>query len=271
MVRPQIPELIVIGAPRSGSTSLHFYLDLHPEICMSLPKELNFYLEENWLSKDLDWYRSHFSGENIKVLGDSSPAYTLFPIHKGIPERIFQTVPMAKFIYLVRDPIERTLSHYIYSVTHMAESKPLEDALQQVGNRYLVASSYFLQISQYLKYFSKNQILIVLFENLILKKRETMKRIFEFIKVQPDFWHADFDLKHNSEATLKAQLVDQYTFSNSAGMSHKIVQEYTSFQKPTLSKELENFIRESLWPDIKQFQEYSELDLAVWKKFFQKD
>jgi len=91
----QLPNLIVIGAQKSGTTSLHHYLSLHPEIMMSKHKELNYFNEElNW-KKGLAWYKSHFIGE-AKIYGESSPHYTFYPLYKGVAQRMYSIIPEAK-------------------------------------------------------------------------------------------------------------------------------------------------------------------------------
>lgn len=73
-----LPNLVVIGAHKAGTTSLQFYLGLHPQIQMSSPKELDFFLEKHNWKKGVEWYASHFHGPE-PVHGEGSPSYTLFP------------------------------------------------------------------------------------------------------------------------------------------------------------------------------------------------
>ena len=82
-----LPNLIIIGGLKCGTTSIHHYLGLHPEIQMSKPKELNFFVEElNW-DLGLDWYASRFD-DRFEVRGESSPHYTNLPRFEGVAERI---------------------------------------------------------------------------------------------------------------------------------------------------------------------------------------
>src|ERR671910_329669 len=100
----QLPNLIIIGGLKCGTTSIHHYLGLHPEVQMSKPKELNFFVEElNW-ALGLDWYASRFD-DRFKVRGESSPHYTNQPRFDGVAERIKQHCPDAKLLYMVRDQI----------------------------------------------------------------------------------------------------------------------------------------------------------------------
>lgn len=102
-----LPNLIVIGAHKGGTTSLHHYLRQHPQIFMSSLKELDFFVDEfNW-PKGIDWYRKQFSSV-APIRGESSPSYTHFPKLKGVPERIHHLIPDAKLICirLLADDVE---------------------------------------------------------------------------------------------------------------------------------------------------------------------
>lgn len=101
------PNLVVIGAAKCGTTSLHEYLNAHPQIAMSREKELDFFVaEKNW-SRGLDWYEAQF--EDAPIRGESSVSYAAFPEYQGVPERIVRALPDARVIYLVRDPVERVV------------------------------------------------------------------------------------------------------------------------------------------------------------------
>src|ERR687894_2292944 len=79
--RHALPNLIVIGAQKCGTSVLHYYLSLHPEVSMSRPKELNFFIEERNWPRGLDWYKSQFDGD-ARVRGEASPNYTAYPQHQ---------------------------------------------------------------------------------------------------------------------------------------------------------------------------------------------
>jgi len=106
-----LPNLIIIGAMKCATTSLHYYLNLHPEISMSKIKELRYFVEQHNWHQGIEWYKSHFAA-NIPIRGETSPAYTEYPRFKNIVERMYMTIPKTKLIYILRDPIQRTLSHF---------------------------------------------------------------------------------------------------------------------------------------------------------------
>src|SRR5207244_9201435 len=106
-----LPNLVSIGASRCGTTSLHRYLDLHPDIAMSKTKELNFFVEERNWQRGVAWYEREFS-DSAPVRGEASPHYTAFPRYRGVAGRMARVVPEARLVYLVRDPIDRAISAY---------------------------------------------------------------------------------------------------------------------------------------------------------------
>ncbi len=193
--KPRLPNLIVIGAQKCGTTSLHYYLGLHPEIFMSREKELVYFIEElNW-SKGIDWYRSRFAS-NAPVLGESSTGYSHCTVFPGVPERMHHVVPEARLIYVLRDPVERILSSYIHTWASGEEKRPLNEALKEPeSSPYVLRSMYYRQLEQYLPYFPDSRILIITAEALLGKDRlSTLKKVFAFLEVDDSFWSKRFAL-----------------------------------------------------------------------------
>jgi hypothetical protein len=188
-----LPNLIVIGGLKCGTTSLHHYLNLHPEIAMSRPKELNFFVSElNW---DLgpDWYASHFD-RAAPVRGESSPHYTNLPRFAGVAERMRELLGEAtRIVYMVRDPIDRMLSHYLHNVGGGYESRPLAEALADPGSAYLARSRYAMQVDPYLEAFGADRVLIVAREDLRDDRLATMRSAFEFCGVDAGYVSPQFE------------------------------------------------------------------------------
>ncbi len=121
-----LPNLIIIGAQKCGTSGLHYYLGLHPEVSMSTPKELNYFIaERNW-GRGPEWYARHFD-PTARCRGESSPNYTAFPQHMGVPERMAGVIPDAKLIYIVRDPLDRIAAHYVHNFAKRREKGDLRD------------------------------------------------------------------------------------------------------------------------------------------------
>ena len=106
-----LPNLIVIGAQKCGTSSLELYLDLHPEIAMARPKqyELNFFSWEDVWRRGVGWYEQQF--RDAPVRGEKSNGYSAWPFWPFVPERMKDVIPDARLIYLLRDPIERLITN----------------------------------------------------------------------------------------------------------------------------------------------------------------
>ncbi len=188
-----LPNLVVIGGLKCGTTSLHHYLGLHPEIGMSRPKELNYFVEElNWGLGE-DWYASHFSAAD-RVRGETSPHYTNEPRFAGVAERMRRVLgPDAKVVYVVRDPVDRLLSHYLHNVGGGYERRSMAEALGDPESAYVRRSLYAIQADPYLDHFGAGAIAFVTREELRDEREETMRRLFEFVGVDPSFRSPQFE------------------------------------------------------------------------------
>lgn len=194
-----LPNLIIMGAQKCATTSLHYYLNLHPQIFMSAEKELRFFIQEHNWHNGVAWYKSHFAG-NAKIHGEASPGYTNYPFFDGVPERMYSIVPEAKLIYILRDPIERMISQYVHCYAEGGEDRTIDDALSDRDNNpYALRSRYYMQLKQYLKYFPQSHILVLTQEDLRQYRRETMQHAFRFLRVDDTFYSRRFSLtKHPS-------------------------------------------------------------------------
>ena len=188
-----LPNLIVIGGLKCGTTSLHHYLNLHPEIGMSRPKELNFFVSElNW-ELGTDWYRSHFPAA-AAVRGETSPHYTNRPRFEGVAGRMRETLDTgARLIYMVRHPVDRLLSHYLHNVGSGYESRELAEAVSNPRSAYVQRGLYAFQLEPYLEAFGAERILVVSREELGRDRDATVRKVFDFCGVDSGFSSAEFD------------------------------------------------------------------------------
>src|SRR5690606_3691557 len=121
------PNLIVPGAPKSGTSSLHEYLNLHPDIEMSRVKEPHFFTHNKIYQEGLDFYKKMFLNPQIKYHGESSTAY--FSDQLAL-KRIQKDVKDVKFILILRNPVERTISHYRWLVSHFQEFRSFRRSIE---------------------------------------------------------------------------------------------------------------------------------------------
>lgn len=186
-----LPNLVVIGAQKCGTSGLHYYLRLHPQVSMSTPKELNFFIKERNWGRGVEWYARHFD-PGADVRGEASPNYTAYPHHAGVPERMRSLLPEARLVYLVRDPVERIAAHWVHNYAKRREKGDMAATVMHPNTTYVLRSQYFMQLTQFLNRFPAEQILIVDQADLRQRRLETLREIFAFAGVDPDFEHPGF-------------------------------------------------------------------------------
>jgi hypothetical protein len=199
-----LPTFVVIGAQKCATSGLHYYLSLHPEVSVSRPKELNFFIEERNWPRGIDWYAAHFDAR-AKARGEASPNYTAFPQHVGIPERMHSLLPDAKLIYLVRDPIDRIAAHWVHNYAKRREKGDLRSTLLHPNTSYLVRSHYHMQLQRFLRLYPLERVLVLDQEDLRSRRLETLREVFEFVGVDPSFSHPRFaDERHRTARKTRA-------------------------------------------------------------------
>jgi hypothetical protein len=218
---------VIIGAGKAGTTSLHHYLNQHPQIVMSWPKETNFFTREDYMDS-LDWYENCFA-DRPGMRGEASPAYSNFPRRKHVPQRIRALVPDVKLIYLVRDPIERAESHYFHKYFNRTESRPIEQAFAQItdplDDPYIRGSTYGLQLEQYLEVFERSQILIVDNRDLKHERDATMSSVFSFLGIEPGLSPEHFkrEIKARTKTIRSSQTAARASHSAPAQLGRRLL------------------------------------------------
>jgi hypothetical protein len=206
-----LPTFLIIGTMKGGTTSLYRYLRQHPEVFMPERKELNFFVDEyagppidppeerNW-SRGITWYEHQFTGaESERAVGEASPNYSRHPTYPGVAERIAAVVPNVKLIYVMRNPIDRVLSHYLHDLSNGREQQPLHVALRR-DDRYLAPSRYAAQVEHYFRVFSPGQVLLLKSDDLLARRTETVRRVLDFIGVNGNVHlRLDFEVHRSSE------------------------------------------------------------------------
>ncbi len=182
------PTVYIIGAQKAGTTSLAYLLDQHPSIVLSNPKEPHFYSSQ-W-DRGAEWYRSCFTPDS-GVLIDASTSYTMAPLDpdsgladKTVPQRIHQLSPDSKFIYILRDPVDRIFSAYWHTVRAGDESRNLRDAVSH-NPGYIAPSCYVAQLQAFLAYFDRSSFHFIDFRSLVRDPVEAVRECCAFIGVEP--------------------------------------------------------------------------------------
>jgi len=270
-----LPNLIVIGAQKCGTSGLHYYLSLHPEISVSRPKELNFFIgERNW-PKGVDWYRSHFD-PNAKVRSEASPNYTAYPQHLEVPERMHSVVPDAKLLYMVRDPIDRIAAHWVHNYAKRREKGDLRTTLMHANTSYLTRSHYYAQLQRFLRLYPREQVIVIEQEELRNQRLETLRRVFEFVGVDSGFSHPGFAAQRHRTArkrrgtpiTRMLDRLDRRRGTVSARRARALAGAIFPFGRsikvPDVRGALPPETLRSLRDDAERLRELTGLDLSGW-------
>ena len=221
----RLPDFLIIGAAKSGTTSLHRLLSQHESFFMSNPKEIEFFSKDNKYARGPEWYGAHFSGAGEQQLcGESTSQYTFWPQYPDTFPRMSQLIPQAKLIYIMRNPIDRAYSHYAQLVkngqcqrTQLRVMQTFEDVIGQ-ETEVLSASRYTQQLERVLQYYPRAQCLLLLIDDLKRQPMEVLGRIERFLGIVEspgisghDRVHANVGATHN-EWFLRSRVTAPFRF-----------------------------------------------------------
>lgn len=202
-LRP-LPDFLLIGAQKAGTTALYAYLRRHRAITGPAWKEVSYF--DRHYRRGSAWYRGNFPlRAGTRIVGEASPSY-LF--HPAAPERAAALVPEVRLIVLVRDPVERALSHYHHEVALGRELLSFEEALACEDERmagelermledpsyfsrawwshtYLARGRYAEQLERWLVHFPREQLLVLSSEELAARPDEAYARVLAFLGAPP--------------------------------------------------------------------------------------
>jgi hypothetical protein len=195
-----LPNAIILGGMRCGTTSLWNYLTQHPRVRGSRIKELNFFCGQ--FGKGEGWYKANFTpARHETVFIEASPCYLFHPLAAS---RAARMVPDAKLIALLREPVDRAYSHYNQNVELGLETLPLEDAVRREEDlrplweaevlagqaahshhhqtfSYVGKSLYAEQLSTWLKHYPRQQMLIIRSEDLYARTQDVLDEVTDFL------------------------------------------------------------------------------------------
>ncbi|PLS83629.1 MAG: sulfotransferase [Actinobacteria bacterium] len=299
-----MPNFLVIGAGKAGTTSLYYYLDQHPEVYMSPVKEPKFFALEGgvpdyrgpgdrevWSSgtnraiSDPREYEALFDGvSGEKAIGEASPGYLC---NAGVPGRIKRYVPDVRLVAVLRDPAERAYSAYLHMLRDGREQLGFAEALGEEERRtregwapgwqYTREGFYYRNLKRYFELFDRGRIRIYLYEELRADPLGLMREVFGFLGVDEAFV-PDISMRHNASGIPKsALLVSLITRRNPLktvlkpllpkGLRRRIsvgIQNRNLTPAPPLPPEVRKELVELYREDILALQDLIGRDLSKW-------
>jgi len=240
------PDFIVIGAAKCGTTSLYQYLRFHPQVRLPIWKEIEYFC---FPERGRHWYTSHFpriadAGVRL-VTGEASPGYLSI---RACPKRVHREYPRVKLVAIIRDPVDRAISHFHHDRASGIESRSMEVALTReldllepslsdrhfvrrlLGLRHPLLREYWRTergyvwlglyanfLENWLKVFSKAQLLVLVSEELFADPAKTMTRVHSFLGL-PDNPLARYDVhlqgRYEKESPIRERLRRFYAAHN---------------------------------------------------------
>lgn len=198
------PNFIIIGAMKCATSTLHEQLALQPGIFMSQLKEPNFFSNDEEYEKGWNWYLSHFESAPVDAFcGESSTHYTKLPTYPQTIQRLQHHLPQAKFIYVMRHPIDRLVSQYIHEWTQKVISEDINTAIKN-HPELIDYSCYMMQLQPYFETFGQDRILPIFFERMLSYPQAELERVCEFLGYpEKPIWNFELEAQNVSTERLR--------------------------------------------------------------------
>lgn len=285
-------DFFIVGAPKSGTTSLYHYLNEHPDIEMSSYKEPNFFSDESLQGQNiyhiknrvnsLEKYHSLFKRKDSCLKGEASVSYLFYD---DVPAKIMSYNSKAKIIIILRNPIERAYSHYLMDHSLGLISESFESIIRKKSKnrkahffyqQYVEVSKYTDQIKRYFQVFEKENIHIIDYEDFKTNTSYVVSCIFSFLGLNSDF-RPSLENRHNVYTAPRNSLIRHF-YTNipfrrgvirllPRYLRHYIKRIlFTSDKKPIMLDETKIFLKEHFKNDVKKLSILLNKDFAKWIK-----
>jgi hypothetical protein len=177
----RLPDFIIIGAMKSATSTLQEQLARQPGIFMSEPKEPNFFSDDAQYARGVDWYVGLFAAASTgSLLGEASTHYTKLPTFPRTIMRLQEHLPRARFIYVMRHPVDRLISHYIHEWSSGVYHCSIDNAVERYPE-LIAYGQYAMQLEPYFEIYGRDAVLPVFFDRLVHDSQAELERVCQFI------------------------------------------------------------------------------------------
>jgi hypothetical protein len=281
-----LPNFIIVGAPKAGSTSLWRYLIQHPEVFPTSVKEPGFFWEQRHTRKGktrtLEEYEALFEGsESYAAVGEASPGYL---VDEKAPARIAETIPNVKLIAILRDPCARAFSEFVFQ--RMRNDEPEADFLSAIGAdeerpsgrrfEYVATGLYYENLSRYLRVFPRDQLEVILTDDFKSNADGVLRTVFEYLGIDPDV-KVDTQTQFTVSGLPKNKAMHWLLGGNNAlkrnvgryvpaGLTRALRRvRNANLERQSMTSEERAALLPRFEADILQLEELLERDLASWR------
>lgn len=258
-----MPTFVVVGAARSGTTSLWHILSGHPDVFMAPEKEPRFFLDAD-APESLDRYRASFRdwrGEH--AVGEVSPVYMYSP---AAMQRMFDVLPSARLVAILRDPVDRAYSDYWQRRGDGRERRPFAEVVAGGGSIYLRRSRYLEHLRRVCEIYPRESLRVELFEDLCHRPVEVCRDVYRHIGVAPDYVPRDLGRRANPYVRFRSQRVRALS-RRLPGIVRKLVGRLNSSRSPypPLDAELRRRLQDGFRAENAGLAEWLGRDLGAWE------
>jgi hypothetical protein len=264
-----LPSFIIIGAQKSGTTSLYRYLASNPRTVASSIKEPNYFMRRGNFAKGIHWYEGLFRGDGDYAF-EASVGYSKRHLFPGVPARMHAVLPDIKLIYLLRDPIDRVVSHYVQGYADGRKYPSFSEAIRTNRN-FVETSRYYFQTQAFLEYYSREQLLLVTTEQLAQNPVDTLREIFDYLGIPPEYdsrilerrFHKSKQKKRRSH--LERELLERTNNRYLRSIIKRVAKPFRkSFERPELTKSDRDFLVAEISPDTEKLRDFFKMDFPDW-------
>jgi len=275
-----VPTFLICGAKKAGTTALARYLSAHPNIIMSRPKETGFFCDN--YSRGTDWLETHFQHHDGEAAIGEGSVHTMYC--PKAPKRIYETIPDACFLFLLRNPVERLYSHYYYDLRcgHLDPSTSFQAVIYQRETprheRMVQMGFYDEQLARFDKCF-KGQMHVLLNEDLREYTQETVRDTLSFIGVDPSRARNDLEPKNVTRhiqcrwayAAIRAcwkpvQSIVEPVLPDGAERLRSAVRSLLSQDdRPPMPEKDRRYLQDLYGDSIRRMEDRLDRDLSHWK------
>jgi hypothetical protein len=178
-----LPNFLVIGAQRAGTTLLHRILEAHPRVFVPSRRKEVHYFDRYW-DRGVDWYAKFFPPDDeagrYDAIGEVTPDYLFDP---RVPLLIHELLPSCRLIVSLRNPVDRAYSSYAHALRSRNEKRKFEDMMSQ-DEEIVKRGFYSQQLNRYLQLFPKDALLVLIYEEIVSAPIEQLERIRDFLGLE---------------------------------------------------------------------------------------
>jgi len=284
-----LPNFLIVGAQRCGTTYLYGLLKQHPEIFLPDGKEVHFFDQKhsNDIVTNFDKYNMLFKSVKKEIaIGEITPSYMYV---KWVPKLIRSYNGKMKIIFLLRNPIDRSYSHYWFNISEGREFLSFKQALKKEPDRiairhqdmliysYISRGFYIEQINRFLSYFPPEKMMFILSEEFFKNPKIHLKNICEFLRVSKTFQY-NLDVHKNRMEIPKYSAIERYLIRINQYTSDwkyaALIKKSTNnirkfipkidYRYPPMKRITREYLKEIFYSSNKKLGEFLKKDLKLW-------